>query len=99
MSKNHDTAHELQHLHHQTMQQLEAIADAIKAGELDADQGAAQAQALIASTEQHASASMEAAQADMRRRQRRAWRLALLVVAAAAVVVLGLVLARINLPA
>ena len=93
MSKDHDTALALQHLHQQTMRQLEAIADAIKAGELDAAQGAAQARALIATTAQQSSARMEAARATMRRRQRRAWRLALLMVVAAAVVVLGLVLA------
>ena len=99
MSKDHDTAQELQQLHNQTMQQLEAIAEAIKTGQLDPEQGAAQARALIDTTEQQSTARMEAAMAAMRQRQRRAWRLALLVVVAAAVVVLGLVLARISVPA
>jgi predicted nucleic acid-binding Zn ribbon protein len=99
LSRDDNTAQELQQLHQQTMRQLEAIADAIKAGELDADQGAAQARALIAITEQQSTASMEAAKLVMRRNQRRALRLALLVVVAAALVALALVLARINLPA
>lgn len=95
MSNHDDTALELQKLQFEVMQQLEVIADDIKAGRLGADEGSAKAKAVIAASEQQRVAMFNAAIIANQRQRRRAWLFALMVVVAIAVVLAGLLLARI----
>ena len=96
MSNHDDTALELQKLQFEVMQQLEVIADDIKAGRLGVDEGAAKAKAVIAASEQQRIAMFNAAMTTRQRQGRRGWLFALMVVVAIAVVVAGLLLARIS---
>ena len=96
MSNHDDTALELQKLQFEVMQQLEVIADDIKAGRLGADEGSAKARAVIAASEQQRVAMFNAAMATRQRQGRRGWLFALMVVVAIAVVVAGLLLARMS---
>lgn len=94
MSNHDDTALELQKLQFEVMQQLEVIADDIKAGRLGADEGSAMAKAVIAASEQQRVAMFNAAISANQRQRRRAWLFALMVVVAIAVALAGLLLAR-----
>ncbi|MEG1681135.1 MAG: hypothetical protein RR326_13635 [Stenotrophomonas sp.] len=96
MSNHNDTTLELQRLQFEVMQQLEVIADDIKAGRLGADEGSAKAKAIIAASEQQRLAMFNAAISATQRQRRRGWLFALMVVVAIAVVVAGLLLARIG---
>lgn len=80
---------ELQRLQTETMQQLERIADDIRAGRIPAEEGEQRAHALVAASEARRSALFAAGAAAADRRTRRGWLLALAVVVAAAVAVLG----------
>ena len=96
MSNHDNTTLELQKLQFEVMQQLEVIADDIKAGRLGADEGAAKAKAVIAASEQQRIAMFNAAMTTRQRQGRRGWLFALMVVVAIVVVVAGLLLARIS---
>jgi len=96
LSNAPDPALQLQKLQFNVMQQLEVIAEDIKAGRLDAELGAAKAKALIAESEQQRVALFDTAMRTRQRQRRRSWLLALAVVAAIASVVAGLLLVRIG---
>ncbi|WP_313494524.1 hypothetical protein [Stenotrophomonas sp.] len=96
MSNHNDATLELQKLQSEVMQQLEIIADDITAGRLGADEGAARAKALIATSEQQRVAMFNAAISASQRQRRRGWLFASMVVIAIAMVVVGLLLARIG---
>ncbi|WP_313169272.1 hypothetical protein [Stenotrophomonas sp.] len=96
MSNHNDATLELQKLQSEVMQQLEIIADDITAGRLGADEGAARARALIATSEQQRVAMFNAAISASQRQRRRGWLFASMVVIAIAMVVVGLLLARIG---
>ncbi|KRG66589.1 hypothetical protein ABB27_13370 [Stenotrophomonas terrae] len=96
MSTSPDPTLDLQKLQFEVMQQLEVIADDIKAGRLGADEGSAKAKAIIAASEQQRVAMFNAALSVTQRQRRRGWLLALAAVAAIAVVLAGLLLARIG---
>lgn len=96
MSNHNDTSLELQKLQFEVMQQLEVIADDIKAGRLGADEGSSRAKAIIAASEQQRVAMFNAAISATQRQRRRSWLFALLLVVAIAVVLAGLLLARIG---
>jgi len=96
VSTSPDPTLDLQKLQFEVMQQLEVIADDIKAGRLDAAEGAAKAKALIAVSEQRRIAMFDAAVSASQRHRRRGWMLAVLVVAAIATVLAGLLLVRIS---
>lgn len=96
MSTSPDPTLDLQKLQFEVMQQLEVIADDIKAGRLGADEGSAKAKAVIAASEQQRVAMFNAALSATQRQRRRGWLLALAAVAAIAVVLAGLLLARIG---
>ena len=96
MSNHNDATLELQKLQSEVMQQLEIIADDITAGRLGADEGAARAKALIATSEQQRVAMFNAAISASQRQRRRGWLFASMVVSAIAMVVGGLLLARIG---
>ncbi|MEN5209271.1 hypothetical protein ABE493_14235 [Stenotrophomonas terrae] len=96
MSNHNHTALELQKLQLEVMQQLEVIAEDIKAGRLGADEGSAKAKAVIAASEQQRVAMFNAAISATQRQRRRGWLLALAAVVAIAVVLAGLLLARIG---
>lgn len=98
MSNHDDTQLQLQRLQFNVMQQLEVIAEDIKAGRLDAELGAAKAKALIAESEQQRVALFDTAMRASQRQRRRSWLFALAVVAAIATVVAGLLLVRIGTP-
>ena len=89
---DHDPIVELHRLQTETMQQLERIAEDIKAGRVPAEEGGQRARALVAASDARRSASFAAGAAAADRRTRRAWLMALAVVVAAAVAVLGRVL-------
>lgn len=96
MSTSPDPTLDLQKLQFEVMQQLEIIADDIKAGRLAADEGSAKAKAVIAASEQQRVAMFNAAISTTQRQRRRGWLLALAAVAAIAVMLAGLLLARIG---
>jgi len=96
LSNHNDATLELQKLQSEVMQQLEIIADDITAGRLGADEGAARARALIATSEQQRVAMFNAAISASQRQRRRGWLFASMVVIAIAMVVVGLLLARIG---
>jgi len=96
LSNHNDATLELQKLQSEVMQQLEIIADDITAGRLGADEGAARAKALIATSEQQRVAMFNAAISASQRQRRRGWLFASMVVIAIAMVVVGLLLARIG---
>ncbi len=87
-----DPITELQTLQAETMQQLERIADDIKAGRVAAEEGQQRAHALVTASEARRSALFAAGAVAADRRTRRAWWMALAVVVAAAAAVLGRVL-------
>ena len=96
MSTSPDPTLDLQKLQFEVMQQLEIIADDIKAGRLGADEGSAKAKAIIAASEQQRVAMFNAAIGATQRQRRRGWLLALAAVVAIAVMLAGLLLARIG---
>lgn len=96
MAANQNATLDLQKLQFEVMQQLEVIADDIKAGRLGADEGSAKAKAIIATSEQQRAAMFNAAISATQRQRRRGWLFALAVVVAIAVLVAGLLLARIS---
>ncbi len=84
-----DPITELHSLQAETMQQLERIAEDIKAGRVAAEEGGQRARTLVAASDARRSALFAAAAAAADRRIRRAWLMALAVVVAGAVAVLG----------